>query len=194
MMSAFSQQWRTGIEDKQVIANCWAPPTALHNLVAAAECLMSFAHQGPQTDARPAIPKNLRELLQTPRDLSVSTSPDLIILIENLEQEIRDDYGQLPFEFEIRLVGNDLAKEGITQNQRPGDFELRQAPLSDILSEIMVQANPDRNITGPSDPRCKMVWVIANDPEDPDRELILITTRAAATEKSYELPAAFRTN
>ncbi len=193
MLEAYSKQWRTGIEDKQVVANCWLPPTALHNLVAAGELMLAFANPVPDSTSPPQAPANLRELLQRPRDLSISTSPDLIILLKNLEQEIKDEYSQLPFDFEIRLMGNDLAKEGITQNQRPGEIALRGTPLRDILSEIMVQANPDKNITGPSDPRCKMVWVIAHDPDDPEHELILITTRSAAAEKSYTLPEAFQT-
>ena len=91
-------------------------------------------------------------------------------------------------------MGNDLSKEGITQNQRPSDFVLEQKPLSDILTEIMVKANPDKNITGPDDARCKMVWVIADDPDDPNRRIILITTRAAAEANSYVLPEAFVKN
>jgi hypothetical protein len=115
-----------------------------------------------------------------------------VILINNLQQEIIDDYGELPFDFEIRLMGSDLSKEGITQNQRPSDFNLQQEPLSAILTEIMIRANPDKNITGPDDPACKMVWVVADDPDQPARKIIMITTRTAASEKSYDLPAAFK--
>ena len=88
-------------------------------------------------------------------------------------------------------MGADLSKEGITQNQRPNDFSMKQRSLADILAEIMVQANPDKNITGADDPNCKMVWVVANDPADSNRRIILITTRKAANEKSYRLPDAF---
>ena len=127
-----------------------------------------------------------------PRDLTVSTSPDLILLMKNLQLEITDDYGKLPFEFEIRLSGSDLEKEGITQNQRPSDLNMQQKSLADILTEIMVRANPDKNISGPGDVNCKMVWVVVPAPDDPNREIILITTRAAAELKSYRLPPAFR--
>ncbi|NIO40886.1 MAG: hypothetical protein GTO41_12310, partial [Burkholderiales bacterium] len=60
--------------------------------------------------------------------------------LSDLETEIRDDYPTLPFEFEIRLAGPDLLKEGITQNQRLGDIRMDGVPLSEILTEIMMQA------------------------------------------------------
>ena len=195
MSNDLTQNLRCDIENRQVICNGWFAPAAAHNWFAAGELLLSFANpsQAGSASDKPqkTIPQTIDELLQTPRDLAVSTSPDLILLIENLQQEILDEYGALPFEFEIRLMGADLSKEGITQNQRPNDFSMKQRSLADILAEIMVQANPDKNITGADDPNCKMVWVVANDPADSNRRIILITTRKAANEKSYRLPDAF---
>ena len=185
---------RMGIENKQVLGNGWFPAAAAHNWIAAAELLLNFGDSqfvGQTNVAQDPTPQTLQQLLALPRDLSVSTSPDLVILINNLQQEIIDDYHDLPFEFEIRLMGADLAKQGITRNQRPSDFNLTQTPLSDILTEIMIKANPDQNITGPADPDCKMVWVLVDDPDQPGRKIIMITTRVAAKEKSYELPPAF---
>ena len=170
---------------------------ALHNIVAASELTLTFAGAAG-ADAAPLTvkqtPQSLQELLATPRDLTVSTSPDLIRLLSGLQNEIRDDYPSLPFDFTIRLMGKDLGAEGITQNQRPSDFAISQRPLGEILTEIMVQANPDKNIIGASDPNCKLVWVAADDPENAGAEIILITTRKAAAEKSYNLPAAFVEN
>ncbi len=188
--------FRVGIEDRNVIGNGWFPSSAAHNWVTAAQLLLTY---GPSQFVSPdaerktakATPQSLQELLSTPRDLTVSTSPDLIILMNNLQQEILDDYGGLPFDFEIRLMGADLSKEGITQNQRPSDLNMQQQPLADILTEIMVKANPDKNISGPDDVACKMVWVVGPTPEEPDRKIILITTRKAAEENSYVLPPAF---
>ena len=193
MIADFTRGWRIGSEDKRFIANCWLPETAAHNLVASMELMLAFADQRNPDDhiELPSIPQNLEALLAAPRDLTVSTSPDLTILISNLEQEIRAEYPELPFEFEIRLLGNDLSKEGITQNQRPGNFEIKHQPLRAILTEIMVRANPNKNITGADDLNCMLVWVVAADPDDASRQIILVTTRSAAAEKSYQLPQAF---
>lgn len=193
MLQSLWSNFRFGVEDRNLIGNCWLPDVAMHNLVAATELFLSLGYV-PATDhvISPRVPATIEELLAMPRDLSIATNPDLIVLLKNLEQEIKDDFATLPFDFEIRLIGADLAKEGITQNQRPSDIEMKQQPFSRILTEIMVKANPDKNITGASDPNCKMVWVLAPDPVDMDRKIIMITTRAAAREKGYELPQDFR--
>ena len=193
MLQRLRDLLRFGVEDRNLIGNGWLPEVALHNIVAGTELFLSLGNETSAvvTNAK-TIPQTIEQLLELPRDLSVATNPDLIVLIRNLEQEIRDDFGGLPFEFEIRLLGADLAKQGITQNQRPSDIEMTGQPLSKILTEIMVKANPDKNISGPSDPMCKMVWVVESDPDNLDRKIIMITTRDAAQEKGYALPADFR--
>ncbi len=195
MLADLYRNTRINIEDRDVIVNCWLPPMAAHNIAAATELVLSFSDSVIDTTSETKnrkIPQTIEELLATPRDLTVSTRPDLILLISSLQNEIRDDYRNLPFPFEIRMMGSDLGKEGITQNQRPNDFEVKQKPLSDILTEIMVQANPDRSISGPRDPKCNLIWVIADDPKAPGRRIILVTTRKAAEENAYDLPAAFK--
>ena len=110
----------------------------------------------------------------------------------DLQSEIQDDLGKLPFAFNIRLIGGDLESEGITKNQRPGELVMNQKSLGEILTAIMVGANPDKDISGPKDPNCKLIWVVADDPENPGQKAILITTRKAAAQKSYPLPQAFQ--
>jgi len=111
------------------------------------------------------VPQTLAELLQTKRDLDIANPPDLNVLLADLQQEINGDYNRLPFKWRIVLLGADLEKDGITKNQRPGP--------------------------GPADPNCKLVWVVASDPDNPTQQAILITTRAAAEKKSYQLPDSF---
>ena len=193
MLDRLRELIRFGVKERNLIGNSWLPEAALHNLVAGTELFLTVGHEtGEIVTTTKNVPQTIEELLELPRDLSIATNPDLIVLIRNLEQEIRDDFGGLPFELEIRLLGSDLAKQGITQNQRPSDIEMVGQPLSKILTEIMVKANPDKNISGPSDPNCKMVWVLESDPNDFDRKIIMITTRSAAQEKGYALPEDFR--
>ena len=111
-----------------------------------------------------------------------------------IEQGINDDFPNLSFPFRIKLLGNDLAVEGITQNQRPGRVEARDKPLGEILAQIMLQANPDKSATSPADEKCKLVWVIGPDPDDPTNQAVLITTRAAANSNNLTLPALFQSD
>ena len=192
-LNEFYRNTRFGVEGETVFANCWLPEVAAHNLIAGSELAMTFAggqSTKPVVTAKPG-PKTLQELLATPRDLSVKTNPDLGLLLEGIKSEILDDYGNLAFEFDIKLMGNDLRNEGITQNQRPGDFEISQKPLADILAEIMHKANPNKEATGPTDPLCKLIWVVAEEPSGSGKPIILITTRAAAADKGYQLPKQF---
>ena len=138
-------------------------------------------------------PNTLEELLATPRDLVVTSDPDLINLLRDIEQEVKDDFPNLPFDFHIRLLGNDLGTAGITQNQRPGKVEASQKPLGEILAQIMLQANPDKSASQPSDPNCNLIYVIGPDPESPENQAVLVTTREAANQRNIPLPKIFQT-
>ncbi len=193
MVPAIIDNTRTTTESDGVIANCWLPPAALQNLVAFAELSLADPRfeRGSETTV-PSGPQTLAELLATPRSLDLTNSPDLRVLLDDLQKEITDDFPDLPFEFTIRILGDDLQQQGITQNQRPGDITVSQKPLAEILTTIMFQANPDKDATGPDDVRCKLVWVAAADPDQPDHTIIQITTRQAAAAKNLELPTAFQ--
>ena len=193
MLADFYKNLRWNVEHGQVVANCWLPPMAAHNLIAATEHAISFS-AGTGGTVAPVYtgPKTLDELLATKRDLNIANPPDLNVLIADLQTEIKDDLGKLPFEFNIRLIGSDLEKDGITKNQRPSELVIEQKSIAEILTSIMMAANPSKDITGPSDPMCKLIWVVSDDPENPGQKAILITTRAAAAAKSYQLPPAFQ--
>jgi eukaryotic-like serine/threonine-protein kinase len=188
---------RWGVESGKVVANCWLPPMAAHNLIAATELAISFSAGTSTAQSASNLtvgnaPKTLDELLAIKRDLKVANPPDLNLLMADLESEIKEEFPGLPFQFRIRLIGPDLQVEGITQNQRPAELNMEQLPLNEILTAIMVSANPAKDISGPADPRCKLVWVIADDPDNPGQKMVAITTRNAADQKKYLLPPAFR--
>lgn len=183
---------RFGAEAGLVVVNNWVPDAAPHNLLKAADVALRFRKDQPLVASaveRPVTPRTMAELLQQRRSLSVTTNPDLNILLKNLETEINEAYTDLPFPFRIQISGNDLLREGITQNQRPGDFELANQTLAQILTEIVFRANPDKEAAGPEDPRCKLVWVIRESDGQPE---IVITTRTGAQEAGLDLPAPFR--
>lgn len=191
MLRELKGQLRWGSEFDRVTGNAWLPPGALHNLIAATELAMTFEPRAQAVAAaKPKIPQTLEELLAARRDLSIANPPDLNVLLKNIQEEVSDQYLEMPFEFNIRIAGADLQKEGITQNQRPGPLKIKDKSLSDILTQVMVSANPSRDITGPSDPNCKLVWVLDKDPAS-GKNYVLVTTRAAASEKGFTLPTAF---
>lgn len=189
---------RWGVENGEVIANSWLPPMAGHNLLAASELALSLSaasgsfNSAVMRSSEDAAPLNLTQLLERKRDLVITNPPDLNLLMSDLESEINSEFPSLPFKFKIRLMGPDLQVEGITQNQRPGELNIRQKTLSELLTKIMVSANPAKDITGPADPRCKLVWAIADDPDQAGQPMIVITTRSAAKQKNYQLPQAFQ--
>ena len=194
MLNDFNRNLRWNVENGEVVANCWLSPMAAHNLLAASELAISFASGGsPSATAATTGPKTLDELLAMKRDLNIANPPDLNVLLADLQTEVLDDIGKIPFTFNIRLIGSDLEADGITKNQRPGELVIEQKSLGEILTAIMVGANPDKDISGAKDPNCKLIWVVADDPENPGQQAILITTRKAAAQKSYSLPAAFQT-
>ncbi len=194
MLRELAGNLRWDTEFGEVIGNAWLRPKAFHNLIAASELAMAFepvSVSGIAATEKEETPATLRELLASKRDLKVANPPDLNVLLQEIRSEVLDQYPQLSFEFNIRIAGADLQMDGITQNQRPAALEIVDKSLSDILTSIMVAANPNRNITGANDPDCKLIWVVTDDPEGGEQQVILVTTRDAARKNNYVLPAAF---
>jgi len=192
MLSSVTRDVRWVSSGRQLTGNVWLPPMASHNLIATSELVAAFQRTAVDLDAqKKQVPQSLAALLQQKRDLDIANPPDLNVLLSDLEQEVNSDYSSLPFQWRIVLLGADLEKDGITKNQRPGPLNLQQKSLTEILTSIVVSANPDKDITGAADPNCKLIWVMAQDPDNADQQAILITTRTAAEEKSYQLPDPF---
>ncbi len=182
---------RFGTEYDHTVANVWLPVVAGHNLVAATELLLASGggNEPVSSNAKPA-PSDMQALLKSRFTLRDQNPPDLNILMENLQSIVRDQYPTLPFPFEIRLSNTDLKEAGITRNQRPPALDLADRSLEEILTTVLFGANPDKNAAGPTDPRCKLIWVVTRSPEN-DKDLILITTRDAAAKNNYPLPTPY---
>jgi hypothetical protein len=111
--------------------------------------------------------------------------------MRDLAADVKDLAKGAPFEFEIKIIGPDLEKDGITRNQTVRDFDQKDKPVSDILTALVMKANPITTVKDPSEADQKLIWVIAADPDNAARKIILITTRAAAAANKYTLPAPF---
>jgi len=187
---------RFGVEGPFAKANLWLPEPAVPNLVAGTELILaSLSADTVTTVVEPplaeALPADLDELLAAKVDFAV-TSDDMINVMNQLQLSVEQRYPGLSFPFAIRLVGKDLGTEGITQNQRISNFSVSDTPLSDVLTQLVVKANPDKASTSPRDDKQKLLWIVGPHPDKPDTMAVLITTRAAAVRDKRELPEPFR--
>jgi len=105
---------------------------------------------------------------------------------------VNDRFSDLKFPFAIHILGNDLQLNGITQNQQIVGFKEDNKTLGEILTAIVMKANPITTVKSPSELDQKLVWVVGPSPENPAQEAVLITTRDAAAKKKFILPKVFQ--
>ena len=120
----------------------------------------------------------LEQKLSQLKDLVISRD-SLLEACRLLGQELR-----IP----IIIQGKDLEKEGITKNQALG-IDMRNQSGRDILIQILLEANPAKNLSGPDDPELKLIYVLPKGFEE-----IWITTRSAASERGDEIPEIFQSS
>jgi eukaryotic-like serine/threonine-protein kinase len=194
MIRALHQQTRIGTEADHAIINAALPGKAAPNLAVATE-LTLVSQPGAEyvAEAAPARPKvtTMEELLE--HKISISFPQQALdFSMQEVANEVRDALPDLPFPFEIKLMGKDLEMNGITQNQQIRDFEARDKPVKEVLTMMVMKANPIQTVKSPNEEDQKLIWVVGPDPEEPSKQIILITTRDAAAAKEYNLPEAFR--
>jgi len=88
-------------------------------------------------------------------------------------------------------MGNDMKIDGITKNQSIRDFNEKDKTVAEILTAMVRKANPITTVKDPSELDQKLIWVIGPDPDAPDKQCVLVTTRAAAEKNGYKLPPPF---
>ncbi|MEM8911602.1 MAG: serine/threonine protein kinase, partial [Planctomycetota bacterium] len=140
---------------------------------------------GPGATASSTL--SMDEMLSRPMTIQFDQD-SLQFAVQAIADQFNDDLpagNRLP---PVTIVGADLQKMGITQNQQIRGFDQQDVPLRRVLTEIVLAANPDRTASGPDDPKQALIWVVAGQGSD-DVE-IRITTREAAKDV-YELPAEF---
>jgi hypothetical protein len=193
MIYFLHRQTRVGVEDDVAIVNAVAPGALAHNLFFGGELALAstpgaMVAAGPSaTDSKP---KSIDDLLKKKSSFEVPRN-DMNLAMADLEKEVKGDSPDLPFEFAIKILGKDLEAEGITRNQAIVNFKMEGAPLADILTGLVRKANPVTTVKDPSEVDQKLIWVVGPDPDKPDKQVVLITTRKAAGEKKYTLPAPF---
>jgi len=192
MVRFVTDRVRYGTGDGAAIANLYLPRDVVPQLVLASTLALNTPSGGTAISTQPSSRSlTLEEMLQRPMSVSFdqeSLEFAIQTVVEQFQQSLPEG-SELP---PVRIVGSDLQKMGITQNQQIRNFARVDTTLRNVLTDLLVEANPDRTAVGPGDPKQSLVWVIAGDPDRSSEQAILITTRQAATGR-YELPSEFRT-
>ncbi len=193
MIRFLHSQTRIQVEDQTPVLNIALPIEAAPNLLLASELsLASEAGAGsvPGIPTATTTPQNINELLNVPMSVDIPQQ-DLNLAIADIAMDVRSSIRGLPFEFNIKIDGNDLMDEGITRNQAIRDFVMEDKPLQEILTGIVMKANPVTTVQSPTEKDQKLVWLITDDPLKAGNKIILLTTRKAAETKQYTLPSVF---
>src|SRR5206468_6470699 len=164
------------------------------NLVLGGELLVSTTPGQAVASAAPTTsssgPKTISDALQIKTSFSFAQQSLEFAMIE-LENDVKSNLKGAPFEFAIKIIGDDLKLDGITRNQSIRDFKQENQTVADILTALVRKANPVTTVKDPSEKDQKLVWLIGPDPESPGKQIVLITTRTAANAKKYMLPPNF---
>ena len=183
---------RVGVERRQVVANFTVPAAAAHNLLLAVE-LTTAAMGGVPADetASQPPPTTIEEVLATRLSLDIPQQ-SLEFALQDLEALVNSRLGNSGTRIVIRIDGPSLQADGITRNQEIRGFHHENASVADLLTALVMRANPVTTVTAPDEPDQKLVWVILAEPDPEGGRIILITTRAAVQQKGYSLPGAFQ--
>ena len=196
MLRFVDQHVRFAVDKRQLVFNVVLPRSAPSNLLVGAEMLLvgGRGSTAPATAGQPSkakTPKTIEQLVDSKMSMMFDQMP-LDLSLQDLESIVRDEHPDLSFPFAIRILGGDLQLEGITQNQQIVGFKQQDTTLGEILTAIVMKANPITTVKKPTEEDQKLVWVIGPDPEDKAKKIILITTRKAAKQKKFTLPKVFQ--
>ena len=195
MVRFLHQQTRIGVEDNQAIVNAALPAPAAHNLTFAGQMLITAPQSNPGVVAvvpdKPTAPQTIDDLLASTMNLSFDQK-SLEFAMRDLAADVKEAYPTLPFPFDVKILGTDLQLNGITRNQQIAEFSASNQSIADVLTSLVMRANPVTTVQDPSESDQKLIWVVGPDPDMPDRRIVLITTRDAAARKSYTLPKPFQ--
>lgn len=185
MLRYISNQTRIAREGRQVVMNAALPSHGAHNLAFATQMVLAGDGNSTTPLPRPTAPRSVAESLSAKTTLTFEQDS-----LEFAAQNIVEEFGiQYPgAKLSIRISGADLQLAGITRNQQVRNFSQVNQSLADVLTALVVAANPTANAS-PQSPEQKLVWVV--DPAASGQTAILITTRDGTAGK-YELPEVFQ--
>ncbi len=196
MLRSFSDYTRYGIENGVAMANTYLPSEAASNLILASWiALQDTASDAMDTSqafasASLARPWAIDEYLD--RQISVAFDQEPIeVALQLVCDEANDKLPPGTPALRFLLDGGAFEKSGITRNQQLRNFQFEKLPVRAVLTEIAKRGNPVTTVTDTIQIEQKLVWVVADDPQEAGVKIIALTTRAAATSAGTPLPREF---
>ncbi len=189
MLRSLVRNTRFGVEEGQVVANAYLPSESLGNLVVGTwMSLQGATSNGSTSGPKPeAVSKSTEELLSSPISISFdqeSLEMGLAAIASEFNGSVLN--GEPPLSFTIN--GGAFQKEGITQNQQVRSFQHSNAPLREVLTDLVRRANPVTTVRSPKEKDQKVVWILV---EANGEKRIELTTRVWAEANGVALPSEF---
>ncbi len=194
MLRAVAANTRVRPADSQAIANMYLPTPAAPNVLLSS-WLAAHTPAGEATasatvaTASPKKPLKFAEILDAPVNVGI-VEEDMHAAAGLIAEIANSSAPEGSEKVVIKLMGNDLQKDGITQNQKLRDFNQKGVPLRQVLTALCMKAHTP-TLKDPKDPLQKLVWAIGPNPDNPQEKAVLITTRTGAT--AFELAPEFVT-
>lgn len=202
MIQYAADRVRVGLDQNTAVANVYLPAVAVPQLSLGTVLAMNTPpSDAGSIDSAAMESLTVAEILERPMSVSFgqeSLEFAIEAIVDSLGQQLPSGT-KVP---EIKIIGGDLQLMGITQNQQIRNFDKQDLPLRQVLTDLVVAANPDKSAVGPSDPKQSLIWVVT-DPNDTSTAAesgggsnkqasrILVTTRQAAQTNPYDLPSEF---
>ncbi|MCC9599056.1 hypothetical protein LOC67_00680 [Stieleria sp. JC731] len=190
MLRYVADQTRSTIDGTTVVASTYLPTQAAAQVSLATVLAMNTPPGEASQGAMESVALSVDDMLDRPMSISF-LQLSLQFSIDAVADEFKQDLPKGASTPAFKIVGGDLELNGITQNQQIRGFDKEDVPLRQVLTDIVLAANPDPTSTGPGDPKQALVWVVHPVGKPPEETEILITTRDATKKKGYKLPAEF---
>lgn len=195
MLRASAENSRFGVENGVAITNTYLPSSSAANLLLANYIALqetaTLATAGSGQNTTPVTkPLTTDEYLGRSIRLSFAQEP-IEVALKLTGDEANDQLPSGTPSMRFELDGDAFELSGITRNFQLRDFEMRDRPVRDVLTEIARRGNPTPNVTDLKLEDQKLIWVVRDDPNTPGVPMISLTTRDAATKAQIPLPAEF---
>jgi serine/threonine protein kinase len=184
MVGFATGQTRFGISRSAVTINQYLPKSATAQIGIAT--LLAANAPPAQAEAVTSVSMTMDQILAFPISLSF-VQESLKASMANVEDELTKSLPPGVTAPKIEIIGGDLEKNGITQNQQIRNFDMQSKPLREVLTAMVIAANPDKSAPAPTDVKQMLLWVVDTSSE---QAKIRVTTREAAT-GVFELPTEF---
>jgi len=190
-LRAINDQSRYGVSATLATGNFYLPAAAAPQVTLASLLALSTTPQVAAVVAAAPTPTMLTVEQMLDTNLSISFEQEsLEFAVAMIGDEFSTGLPEGVPRPKITIIGGDLEKSGITQNQQVRDFKMRDVPLREALTRLVAGANPDKTVTAMTEEKQSLVWVV--DPASTDQSpSLLITTRPQAAVKGYKLPKEF---